>query len=416
MKKKGLGVIGVIAVAALSISALAVPSAFAANRTITVWADETRGPALVKIVKQLEATVPGYTVKVTAFSSYDALGAAWDKATAATGPDIILKDGGLALTGSKSGKIQSLIISPATRAAFSKASLSALTIGGKLYGIPTDADTTAMIYNTAMLTSAPKTIGEIFDYYTANKAAKGLTNGICSFNGTWGANPVLTALGGGTWGYNAKGEADLSKVVFNSAAFKANAKKYLIGADGKTNGFFSYDGCDTAFKAGKVPVALVGSWNMSGIEATDVKFAWGSLPGVKAGTFGNQWVGYAGAYLTSYATNHGVKIGANQLLNKFFASESGQLAFNEAQTSQRPLAHLTASAKTKDKNAAGIGVSSRNGVAQLNGPLGDNTGGANWYDVSNDALKDIFAGKDVDTTLDKAAAVLAKNFANAAKG
>jgi hypothetical protein len=30
-------------------------------------------------------------------------------------------------------------------------------------------------------------------------------------------------------------------------------------------------------------------------------------------------------------------------------------------------------------------------------------------------LKDIFAGKDIDDTLDKAAAVLAKNFANFAK-
>jgi hypothetical protein len=31
-------------------------------------------------------------------------------------------------------------------------------------------------------------------------------------------------------------------------------------------------------------------------------------------------------------------------------------------------------------------------------------------------MKDIFAGKDVSTTLDKGAAVLKKNFANHAKG
>lgn len=416
MTKKRFGVIGAIAAAALAVSALTVPAAFAAKRTITIWADDTRGPALEKIVKDMEATVPGYQIKVTSFASYDALGTAWDKATAATGPDIILRDGSLALSGSKSGKVQSLVVSGATKDAFSKASLASLTVAGRVYGIPTDADVTGMIYNTAMFATAPKTIGDIYDYYIANKTSKSLSNGICSFNGTWGAQPVLTALGGGTWGYKANGAADLSKVVFNSAAFKSNAKKYLIGADGKTNGFFSYDGCDTAFKAGKVPVALVGAWNMSGIEATDVKFAWGSLPGVTAGTFGNQWVGYAAAYLTSYSTNHGVKIGANQLLNKFFASEDGQLALNEAQKAPRPLAHLTAAAKTKDKNAAGLGASSRNGVAQLNGPLGDKTGGADWYAVSDDALKDIFAGKGVDLTLDKAAAILAKNFANAAKG
>jgi maltose-binding protein MalE len=408
MNKKRISVVGAIAAAALAVSAFAVPSAFAAKKTIVIWADDTRGPALLKITKQMEATVPGYTVDVKAFASYDALGAAWDKATAATGPDIILKDGSLAASGSKSGKIQSLLLSSATRQAFSKGSIDALTINGRVYGIPTDADTTAMIYNTAMFATAPKTIGEIYDYFIKNKAT--LTNGICSFNGTWGAQPVLTALGGGAWGYK-KGVADMSTVVFNSPTFKANAKKYLLGADGKTNGFFSYDGCDTAFKAGKTPIALVGAWNMDGVQKSGVKYAWGSLPGTTAGTFGNQWGGYAAAYLTSYANTHGTKTGANQLLNTFFASEAGQLAFNEAQKTQRPLAHISAAAKTKDKDAQGIGASSANAVRQLPA-LDDKTGGANWYSVSDDALKDIFAGKDVDATLDKGAAVLAKNFAN----
>jgi arabinogalactan oligomer/maltooligosaccharide transport system substrate-binding protein len=352
---------------------------------------------------------------VKSFASYDALGTAWDKATAATGPDIILRDGSLAITGSKSGRIQSLIVSTTTRAAFTKAAFASLTIKGKVYGIPTDADVTGMIYNTALMPTAPKTIQEIYDYYTANKTSKSLSNGVCSFNGTWGAQPMLTALGGGTWGYKGT-TADLSKVLFNSSAFKSNAKKYLLGADGKTNGFFSYDGCDTAFKAGKVPVALVGAWNMPGVQSAGIKYAWGSLPGLTAGTFGNQWVGYAGAYLTSYATSHGVKVGANQLLNRFFASKEGQLAFNEAQKAQRPLAHIEAAAATKDVDAAGLGQASRNAVQQLNGPLGDKTGGADWYAVSDDALKDIFAGKDLNTTLDKAAVILAKNFANAAKG
>jgi hypothetical protein len=153
---------------------------------------------------------------------------------------------------------------------------------------------------------------------------------------------------------------------------------------------------------------------MASVKEAGVKYAWGSLPGTTAGKFGSQWAGYSAAYLTSYATTHGVKTGANQLLNKFFAVEAGQLALNEAQKDQRPLAHLSAAAKTKDATAAGIGASAANSVKQL-AALDDKTGGANWYDVSNDALKDIFAGKGVDTTLDKAADVLAKNFANFAK-
>jgi len=413
MNKKRIGVVGVIAAAALAVSALAVPSAFAAKKSIVIWADETKGPALLKLVKDMDKTIPGYTVDVKSFASYTALQDAWDKATAATGPDILLGDGAFATKGAKAGNIQSLIISSATRMAFSKGAFEALSVNGRIYGIPTDVDTTGMIYNTAMFATAPKTIGEIYDYFIANKSK--LTNGVCSFNGSWGAQPMLTALGGGAWGYK-NGVADFSNVVFNSSTFKANVKKYLIGADGKTNGFFSYDGCDTAFKAGKTPIALVGAWNMSSIEATSVKFAWGALPGTTAGTFGKQWGGVSGAYLTSYATTHGVKTGANQLLNKFFATEAGQLSFNEAQKDQRPLAHITAAAKTKDKNAAGVGAASVNALRQINGALGDKTGGSDWYGVLGDAMTDIFAGKDVDTTLDKGAAVLKKNFANYAKG
>ena len=413
MNKKRIGVVGAIAAAALAVSALAVPSAFAAKKSIVIWADETKGPALLKLVKDMGKTVPGYTVDVKSFASYTALQDAWDKATSATGPDLLLGDGAFATKGAKAGNIQSLIISSATRQAFSKGAFEALSVNGRIYGIPTDVDTTGMIYNTAMFATAPKTIGEIYDYYIKNKAT--LTNGVCSFNGSWGAHPMLTALGGGAWGYK-NGAADFSTVVFNSPTFKANVKKYLVGTDGKTNGFFSYDGCDTAFKAGKTPVALVGAWNMSGIEATSVKFAWSSLPGTTAGTFGKQWGGVSGVYLTSYATTHGVKTGANQLLNKFFASEAGQLSFNEAQKDQRPLAHITAAAKTKDKNAAGVGAASVNSIRQINGALGDKTGGSDWYAVLGDAMTDIFAGKDIDETLDKGAAVLKKNFANHAKG
>ncbi len=413
MNRKRLGALSLVAIAALSVSALVVPSASAAKKSIVIWADDTRGPALQKIVKDMEKTVPGYKVDVKAFASYDALNAAWDKATAATAPDIVLRDGGLAISGAKSGRISSLLVPSSTRAQFASDAWKGMTVNGRVYGIPTDIDTTAMIYNTAMFPTAPKTIGEIYDYYIKNKST--LTNGVCSFNGTWGAQPMLTALGGGAWGYNSKGEADMAKVVFNSAAFKANVKKYLLDSDGKTNGFFSYDSCDTAFKAGKTPVDLVGAWNMSQVKASNVKFAWGSLPGLTAGTFGNQWANYAAAYMTSYAATHGVKSGANQLLFKFFASEAGQLALNEAQKEQRPLAHLSAAAKTKDDTASGVGAAAKNAVKQL-GALDDKTGGANWYAVSDDALKDIFAGKGVDTTLDKAADVLAKNFANFAKG
>jgi hypothetical protein len=48
--------------------------------------------------------------------------------------------------------------------------------------------------------------------------------------------------------------------------------------------------------------------------------------------------------------------------------------------------------------------------------LDDKTGGSNWYDTLGSALTNMLVkGDNVDTTLDAAAAILAKNFANASK-
>ncbi len=89
MNKKRFGFAGVIAAAALIVSSLVVPTANAATE-IVVWADETRGPNLTKVIAAKGDWVPGYTIKIVTFSSYSALGAALDKATGTTGPDIFV--------------------------------------------------------------------------------------------------------------------------------------------------------------------------------------------------------------------------------------------------------------------------------------------------------------------------------------
>ena len=89
MNRKRLGLLGVIASAALAISATVVPAAHAASE-ILIWADETRGPHLTTLFAANPNVVPGSTIKVVTFSSYDALGAALDKVTGTTGPDIFV--------------------------------------------------------------------------------------------------------------------------------------------------------------------------------------------------------------------------------------------------------------------------------------------------------------------------------------
>jgi hypothetical protein len=68
MMKKRSGIIAAVAAGALAITGFAIP-AHAANRVITVWADDQRGPQLTKSIDGKTTIAPGYTIKVKYFSA-----------------------------------------------------------------------------------------------------------------------------------------------------------------------------------------------------------------------------------------------------------------------------------------------------------------------------------------------------------
>jgi hypothetical protein len=84
-----------------------------------------------------------------------------------------------------------------------------------------------------------------------------------------------------------------------------------------------------------------------------------------------------------------------------------------SQLSKRPPASKTATAKVTDPQTLAVGRAAATGTPQVSPALDNKTGGANWYDVLGGVYTDIFTkGKDAGATLDAAAAILAKNFAN----
>lgn len=384
--------------------------ATAANKKIIVWTDEQRGPVMRTLLVG-KTPVKGYTIEIKSYANLDALNAAWNSATAATGPDLIISNAGLAASGGKSGKLAPLTLPSSVKSQFSKGAWSALSFKGKVYGVPLDVDTTAMFWNTKLFgKKSPKTFGAMVDYYNKNKTSKGLTAGFCAQEGTWGSHPVFTALGGGAWGYKKNGEPVPSKTSFNSAAFKANITKYLLGSDGKSNGFFKIGGdCINDWKAGKIPFLNTGGWQVDGINASGIKYKIGSVPGVKKGTFGSPWAGYQGAFVTSYAKNHGVAAAANQFAVNFMANATTQAQLSTF--GNRPPANLLAAKKVKNPVLAGIALAGSRGVLQLSALLDAKPSGSNWYDLTGDVFNKILVeGQAVGATLDSAATKLLQNF------
>jgi arabinogalactan oligomer / maltooligosaccharide transport system substrate-binding protein len=400
------------AAAALSVSGLAaVAPAYGATKTITVWTDESRGPDL-KALLTGRTPVAGHTVKVKIFSNLEALNAAWNSATAATGPDVIISNAGLAASGGKSGKLVPLTLPSSVRSQFAASAFNALSFQGKVYGIPLDVDTTGLFWNSTLFgKKAPTTFGAMVNYYKANKDSKNLSAGFCAQEGEWGSHPVITALGGGAWKY--KGSKIVPKETkFNSTAFKANIQKYLLGS---AAGFLKVGGdCINDFKAGRIPFMNTGGWNLSGIKSSDVKFRQGQVPGVKAGTFGSPWAGYQGAFVSKFAKSHGVASGANSLVVGFMANSITQAQLSTL--GNRPPASIAAASRVTDPALKQFARSGAQGVLQLSALLDDDTAGANWYGLVGDVWNKILnEGEPVGATLDAAAAKMIQNFKNGAK-
>ena len=380
MNRRILGLLGLLTSAALATSLAVVPGAQAAGGTIVVWADETRGPNLQKVMDAKSDWVPGYTIKIVTYSSFDALKAAFDKASGTTGPDIVVAANDWVPTAAKSGKLAPVTLTGSQKARFNPTQFFDLSYQGKLYGVPVDINNVAMIYNTDLVKSAPKNFGDMVDFYKANKTAAGLKAGLCIAGGgmSWGAHSVFSALGANAY-YMAGGRPNYHKFM-DPVKFAANVKTYLLDGS-KSNGFFpaTDTGCKDNFIAGKVPFAVIGNWEWKDYVAKGFTMNLMPVPAATGG-YGSMFGSVSGALLTSFADTHGVATGAKSLLTNFFASTAGAVAYQKFEG--RPPAEKGAQADASvAAGQKGFGsAASLAGIPQIGAFLNNNAGGASYWD------------------------------------
>jgi arabinogalactan oligomer/maltooligosaccharide transport system substrate-binding protein len=409
--KKGLA-LGAAVLTTAAILGGSMP-AMAADQTITIWMDDERGKTLTPVLDGNTTIASGYKIAVKTFSSRDAMVAAWDKASAAGGPDMMFDAVSSVTSAAKNGKALPIVLTATNKAELPSAALKSASYQGVQYGIPVDVDTTTMYWNTKF-GKAPKTFKELAATFAKFKKAGKVTTGVCAGDGTWGALPVLTALGGGAWGYKADGiTPDATKVLFNSAAFVKNANTYLIDSKTKKgNGLFAWDawdGCGQSFLKGKALAINTGSWRLDAIINAGINYTLQPVPTVDGKGTSHQWSGFGAVFGTSFAKEHGVDLGVKSVLS-YFASQKGALAYATA-TKRPPVNSKIGSHLSPD--VAGFANAAKTGLVQENELLGSSAGGANWYDVLGSTFTAAFTkGLGVKASFDKGAVILKKNFAD----
>jgi len=417
--KRILGASVALGVAASTL--LGALPASANDKVITVWADETRGPNLEKTLGTVASQaggewVAGYKVKVVTFSSFDALKTAVDNVTK-DGPDIIVGGNDWVATGAANGKLAPYVPSAAVRANFTGNQWFDLTAKGKIYGVPVDVNNVAMLVNTKLTGKRPTTLGEMVDFYLKNKTSKGLVAGLCVAGGgmSWGAHSVLSALGGGAYPIrNAVVDTRQNPVP---ATVATNIEKFLLNADGSSNGFFpaSDTGCKDNFLAGKVPYAIIGNWEWKDYDAKG--FSMNNLmavPGVTKGRFGAAFGSVSAAMLTSFAEKNGNDAAAKSLLTNFFASEKGQVAYQKFE--QRPPANKAAAAKSSAAQKGFGSAAAAASVPQIGAILNGSAGNPSYWDLLPAFWTDVLVKKvKPGVAVSKLNAQFKKNIVNGMK-
>lgn len=417
--KRILGASVALGVAASTL--LGALPASANDKVITVWADETRGPNLEKTLGTVASQaggewVAGYKVKVVTFSSFDALKTAVDNVTK-DGPDIIVGGNDWVATGAANGKLAPYVPSAAVRANFTGNQWFDLTAKGKIYGVPVDVNNVAMLVNTKLTGKRPTTLGEMVDFYLKNKTSKGLVAGLCVAGGgmSWGAHSMLSALGGGAYPIrNAVVDTRQNPVP---ATVATNIEKFLLNADGSSNGFFpaSDTGCKDNFLAGKVPYAIIGNWEWKDYDAKG--FSMNNLmavPGVTKGKFGAAFGSVSAAMLTSFAEKNGNDAAAKSLLTNFFASEKGQVAYQKFE--QRPPANKAAAAKSSAAQKGFGSAAAAASVPQIGAILNGSAGNPSYWDLLPAFWTDVLVKKvKPGVAVSKLNAQFKKNIVNGMK-
>ena len=410
------GVASAIALA-LSMGINTLP-ATAADKEVLVWADETRGPNLSEVLKKKSNWVPGYTIKVRSFSSFDAMKDAWDKSTELTGPDIILGANSWVPEGAKNGKLAPITLASSVKSRFSANNLFDLTYKNKLYGIPLDINAVGMIYNEDLVKNQPTSFGQMVNFYKANKTKLGLKSGLCIAGGgiSWGGYSVLTAMGGSAFSMK-NGKVDATKAPLNPTTFANNVKTYLLASNGKGNGFFpaTDTGCKEDYLAGKVPFAVIGAWEWQDYMLAGYQMNIMPVPGIRSGTSANMFGSVSGALLSSYAAKHGVEAGAKEVLVKFFASTAGATAYQAVEL--RPPAEKGAQSKMEFTALANFGKAvSKAGVPEIGSILNGTTGSLSYWEAVPAYWTAVLVnGKDPRAEAVKLNEYLAKNLAAGAK-
>ena len=298
------------------------PSASKAGGTLTVWVDDTRGPAVRAAATRFEKET-GATVRLVQKNFDDIRPDFLAQVPTGKGPDLTV--GAHDWLGEF---IANGVVAPVElgnkATTFEDVALKAFTYNGQVYGLPYAIENVALIRNAALTTTVPKTFDEMI---AAGKKAGTKYPFLIQISETgdpYTMYPFQTSFGAPVFKANPDGSYT-SQLTMGGP--KGNAFAQWLARAGKAgtlNTAWTYDIVVEAFAKGQSPYLVGGPWMLD--QFKDMKLAIDPIPSA-GGQPSRPFTGVQGFYVSARSQN---QVLATDFLVNYLATKDAQLALYRA--------------------------------------------------------------------------------------
>lgn len=355
MKHRSISLLVTLAFVA---SLFVVPVAGQDAPSLTIWADDTRAPALADAVAEFtEANGIEVTIVERPFDEIrDSFKTA---APAGEGPDIIIGAhdwlGELVVN----GLVAEIDLGDKAED-FVPAAVNAFNYEGTIYGLPYATENVAFVRNPELVPEAPTTWAEVLEISQELVESGASEYGwVIQENDPYHFFPVQTAFGGYVFAFDPETGYDASDVGIDAAG-SIEALNFLseyVDAGLMPTGL-DYDTMHAAFEAGDAAMIITGPWAISRIEESGIPFEVSAIPGTEAAETGRPFLGVQGFMVNAFSDNQTI---ASLFLTEYIATEAVMRAIFE--TGDRPSAYLPVRESIEDEVLNGFAAAGAEGLA-----------------------------------------------------
>lgn len=358
-----------VAAALVLLGSLAFASpVHAASRDIVVWVPQGFKPAASAALPE---SIDGHRVQVRVRDMSE-LAERLLSGNARTAPDLIFIDAATTGPLAAAALLQPIDLRGSTRRTLGNAAVDAFRYGFNVYGVPMQTQNVALITNADLVPESPRTFTQL-----RREAMRLKREGTVQMPLALGQEPtdaavealypLFTGLGGFTFGVNAGGSLDPTKVGIDNAAFQKNSERIdSWNSAGFIDSAITQDRAREAFLSGQAPFWIAEPEDIAALTQVDFRYRITAVPRIVAGLTPAPLLRTYGFAVTTFARQHGVAEEATALVQTELPGARAQRTFAGSSPLVGLPANSNAAATVANRQLVAFGAAGADAIAYPN--------------------------------------------------